>query len=361
MAQCPACAPAHPDHDEAAALAARFTTAVDLKARAPERVPWVWEGYLARGAVTLLAGKPKAGKTTITADLIEAIASGVSFLGRPVTGGSVVLVCEESSTTLADKLVARRNVHVLARDDCWPKPSWPILVAAASLRAEQVEAVLVVVDSLSFWAALGADREKDAGATQTAIEPLQEAARDRAVLLAHHQRKGGGGEGEAIRGSSAIAGAVDVIVEFERPVGEGIPETQRQLVAVGRFTTTPPLLLVDRDRITGGWRVVGEGDARGDAERLGFRERILDALPVSPPGITQEDIAETLAADRRKWTKDLDRIVEGGLATVSGKGVKGDPKRYLRIPSQDSVPKAGTERTETVPAAAVSFPPSLSL
>ena len=71
-----------------------------------------------------------------------------------------------------------------------------------------------MIDTLAFWAGLEVEQEKDAGATAAAMELLLAAARDGlAVLVLHHLRKAEGGQGLGVRGSSAIAGAVDAVVE----------------------------------------------------------------------------------------------------------------------------------------------------
>ena len=54
----------------------RFASPGELRASTPPRPPWVWEGYLARGAVTLLAGKPKVGKSTLAVAVAEARRAG---------------------------------------------------------------------------------------------------------------------------------------------------------------------------------------------------------------------------------------------------------------------------------------------
>jgi len=193
----------------------RFRTAVDLIDAAPPVVPWVLDGYIASGAITLLAGKPKVGKSTLICALIEALVTGArSFPGRAVTGGPVVLVSEESSGTLAGKLPYHPALQVLSRDDAFAKPDWADLIAGAVRHARREKAVLLVIDTLAYWSALGADREKDAGSVQEPMTPLIDATRaGPAVLLVHHQRKAGGEDGDAIRGSSALAGATDANVE----------------------------------------------------------------------------------------------------------------------------------------------------
>src|ERR1700733_6248022 len=46
-------------------ISIRFVSPVELRASVPPEPPWIWGGYIARGAVTVLAGKPKAGKSTL--------------------------------------------------------------------------------------------------------------------------------------------------------------------------------------------------------------------------------------------------------------------------------------------------------
>src|SRR4051794_672404 len=100
----------------------------ELTANAPPEPNWVFEGYLSPGTKTMLAGLPKAGKTTLVAALIEAVATEAmpSFLGRRVNSGPVLLASEEGDGTLAPKLreLPAGRVRVLSRDSCWPKPSW---------------------------------------------------------------------------------------------------------------------------------------------------------------------------------------------------------------------------------------------
>ncbi len=51
-----------------------FVSAAELRERAPAQPDWIWHDYLARCALTLLAAKPKAGKSTFAAALSEAVA-----------------------------------------------------------------------------------------------------------------------------------------------------------------------------------------------------------------------------------------------------------------------------------------------
>src|SRR5271165_4850912 len=103
----------------------RFVSATELRESTPVEPDWLWRGYLARYALTLLAAKPKAGKSTLAVGVSEAMATGAgSFLGRQIANGPVVYVSEESAGTLAHKLPAIDAIRVLTRDAVWPKPTW---------------------------------------------------------------------------------------------------------------------------------------------------------------------------------------------------------------------------------------------
>ena len=171
-----------------------FVSAAELKASTPLEPFWVVDGYLAEGNITLLSGRPKAGKSTLAFDLSAAVANeAMGFLGKLVTGGPVVYVSEEPAATLAHKLPDCDAMRILTRESVWPKPDWPTLVEAAVTEAQRVRAKLLVIDTLAYWASMPAEREKDSGAALAVMESAVYAAREGvAVFLPTHTRKGGG-------------------------------------------------------------------------------------------------------------------------------------------------------------------------
>ena len=60
------------------------------------------------------------------------------------------------------------------------------------------------------------------------MQLLPATAKGIAVLMGRHERKGGGEPGEAARGSSATAGAIDIILSFRRPKGNA-PTSRRDV------------------------------------------------------------------------------------------------------------------------------------
>lgn len=331
-----------------------FVGADELRESTPVEPAWLWQGYLAPGTLTLLAAKPKAGKSTLAVAISEAMASGAgSFLGRQIIAGPVVYVSEESAGTLAHKLPAIGAIRVLTRDAAWPKPSWPELVTGSVAEAQRIGAALLVVDTLPYWAALPAEAEKDAGAAQAAMQPLLDATRDGlAVLGPLHQRKGGGDDGEGVRGSGAIAGAADIVLELERVK----QPRERALLALSRYPSTPGSLLIEHDPGTGAWASIAEGE-RSDARSIGDRQAIVAALDGAE--LTRAGLEEATGAPERQWHGQLDALIEDGKVQRIGAGKKGDPYRFslLRI---NAAQRPAQHRAET-PTADASVSAALPL
>jgi hypothetical protein len=308
--------------------ALRFLTPAEIRDATPVEPEWIWQGFAARGSVTLLGGKPKCGKSTLILAAVDAITAGASsFLGRTITGTPVVYVSEENTATLAHKLPASPDVRILTRDNAWPKPDWTELVSATVNEATDFGAELVVIDTLAFWAAMAAEREKDAGAAQTVMQPILDAARlGIGFVIPVHQRKGGGDDGEGLRGSSAFAGAADIVIELERTT---YPR-QRALLTLSRYPSTPGTLVVSRDPATGTWAVVGEAADRGDARMIADRQALLDVLN-GGSALTRTELQDEIGAPELQWHKTLDDLQHENLVARLGAGKKGDPYRFQMV------------------------------
>lgn len=329
----------------------RFVSAAELREHTPPEPPWILPGYLAPGNVTLLGGKPKAGKSTLALSCAAAAAGRMpAFLGKPLDGGPAVYVSEEGAATLAHKLPDSETLRILTREMAWPKPLWSELVEAAVSEAKRVGATLLVVDTLAYWAALPPEREKDSGAALQVMEACVYAAGcGLAVLVPVHTRKGGGDDGEGLRGSSAFAGAADIIVELER-----VPDAPRQRVLLGlsRYPSTPGTLLVELDH-DGTWHVVSEETDRTDARTMAARQRnvadreaILAAL-AGGERLTRADLEDATGAPSRQWHATLDELRREQLVGRTGLGRKGDPYRFemLRTDSAQDGAQNGAEST----------------
>jgi putative DNA primase/helicase len=65
----------------------------------PQSVTWTWNGYLARGKLTLLGGDPDLGKSLICTDAAARLSRGVHWPnGAQAHTGSTIFICSEDGT-----------------------------------------------------------------------------------------------------------------------------------------------------------------------------------------------------------------------------------------------------------------------
>ncbi len=309
----------------------RFVTAREISEMTPEEVEWVVRPYAARGAITEIDGKPKAaGKTTLVSHMVKAVVNGEAFLGEPTTKTGVVYLTEQSPNTFREVL---DRADLMERDDLtvlpWGETSgfgWEEVVRAAANEAVARGAGLLVVDTLPQFARLKGDAENNAGAALAAIQPLQGAAatHNLAVMVVRHERKSGGEVGDSGRGSSAFAGAVDVILSVRRTEGNGNANV-RTIHALSRFDETPQVQVVELTMR--GYEARGEGAA---LTAINARAEILKTLSASDPGMTLDEIIEATESGRTTTQTELRKMVNDGDVVQGGEGKKGDPYRYRR-------------------------------
>ena len=174
-------------------------------------------GLLTEG-VTLLAGKPKKGKTWMALDIAISVASPRICLGDfvPVQGDVLYIALEDNSRRLQ-----RRLKHILVHDDAvWPDRltfafTWRRLNEGGlddlvEWLGEHPGARLIVVDTFAAVRAVS----KDYGYNEdySALAGLQRFAGERgiAVLVVHHLRKAGADDfGDEISGTLGLTAAVD--------------------------------------------------------------------------------------------------------------------------------------------------------
>ena len=181
-----------------------------------------------------------------------------------------------------------------------------------------------------------AEREKDSGAAIAVMEALTRAAdAGRAVVALAHTRKGGGEDGEGVRGSSAFAGAVDVILEIDK----ADDTRQRTILALSRFPDTPGTTVIELTE-AGEYLLVSRDDERLSAQTLAHRSRadadkraILDALASGEP-LTRAELEDAVGAPSRQWYAVLEALVKNGPVTRTGAGRKGNPYRFQILRSE---------------------------
>jgi hypothetical protein len=292
---------------------------------------WRWEGFIADGHITLLTGLWKAGKTTLLAWLLHEMGDGGNWAG-PIHPSKVLVISEESRTLWVrrrDEIEIGDHVHIANKPFSARATSgqWLELIRETEVIVRRHGFELVVLDTLAELSSL--HNENEAGEMLMVLAPLQQiTATGAAVLLVHHPRKGDAGEGQASRGSGALPGFVDVILELRRDNPANRDDRGRVLTTYSRFDETPPKIVLELGE--DGYRAVGSPAQAKQSDRLAVA---FDLLPMDETGLTVEQIRERWPMDgpakpsERRLREDLERDQRFHR---SGAGKKGDPYRYRR-------------------------------
>jgi hypothetical protein len=143
--------------------------------------------------------------------------------------------------------------------------------------------------------------------------------------LSRHERKAGGDVGDSGRGSSAFAGAVDIVLSLRRPEGNARP-TLRVLQALSRFSETPPDLLIE-------WTENGY-ISRGDAKAATLQEikrMTLSLLPTSETdALSFDELSKATKMPRSSLQRALKELLLDEAISKTGNGTKGSPNRFFK-------------------------------
>lgn len=251
-------------------------TAAELQKVYFEPIPFVVEPILARGA-TLLASKPKKGKSWLALDLALAVACGApSVCGdfTPICGDVLYFALEDNARRLQARL------KKLAPPGDWPPRLTfrrePKLLGAGFAETvcawarEAAQPALVIVDTFHFIRPPRPRLSYDGDYTDSSAVAKIAQECGAAIVVVHHLRKGASDDpGDTITGTLGIGAGFDSILTLtNNPAGGFDLEGCGRDLPEFRFA-------FDFDAATCRW--VSNGDA--DQARIGDERRaILDAL-----------------------------------------------------------------------------------
>jgi hypothetical protein len=269
-------------------------------------VRYVLPGYVPEG-VTILAGKPKAGKSWLALDLCLATAAGRFTLGtlKPFPGDVLSLALEDNPRRLKRRLAKLMQ----GMESKWPdrltlQTEWRRADAGGIDDIEEwcqsvPEPTLIVVDTLEKIRPLQNGKTQAYSADYQAITGLQRLAAERglAILICHHVRKMEADDPfDTISGTLGLTGAADTILVLKRQSG-GVT-----LHARGRDIEESETA-VQFNRDTCRWSILG---AAADVHRSNERAAILKALgEAGPDGLAVSEIMVATGSTTRNATDQL--------------------------------------------------------
>lgn len=252
-------------------------------------VDWLWEGFLARGQFTLFASLWKAGKTTLICWLLKSIESQEQFIGKDTKSVNVLIISEES-----EALWAKRKEEYQFGTNIWlscrplnrktNSQQWVQFISRTAEFCLENQIDFVIIDTLAtFWPVRD---ENDATQVTSALLPLNSLLDMKlALMVIHHDRKSGGEEGTASRGSGALPAYADIIVEFRRFDPSKREDTRRIVKTYSRYEETPPELVLELTEQ--GYEVHGTKAQVIQKEKLSL---VLDIVPFEPASYSIDKI-----------------------------------------------------------------------
>jgi hypothetical protein len=342
--------------EEAAAAAEIFRRPLlpsQLGVSKPPAASWLWKGYLCSGKMTLLTSQWKSGKTTLVSVLLARMGQGGPLAGLPVATGRAAVVTEEDQDDW-DRRCGKLHIGDHVSLYCRPflsrptRAQWEGMVRAFLEMRRERGLDLLVIDPLALF--LPGNSENAAGEVIEGLLRLRQlTAAGVCVLLLHHPRKGRLLAGQAARGSGALAGHVDIVIEMSGVSNPDDPDRRRRLCSYSRYQETPRHMVleltpdgtdyvahavVDDGALTGGWhalRLVLE-DASERLTQHQIRDQWLEDFP---------------KPDQATISRGLQRGLEQGLIIRQGSGRKNDPYRYwLPGKEEDFIPGPNASKEE---------------
>jgi hypothetical protein len=284
-------------------------------------VKWAVPGVLPEG-VTILAGKPKMGKSWLGLGLSVSVSAGGRALGKIPTerGVALYLGLEDNKRRLQRRLKKILNGRS-APDGLevyweWPQLDHGGVEALDSWLQAHPETRLVVLDTLKKIRPRDGQSRSVYDLDYEALEPLVglAAAHGVAILVVHHLRKLEAGDPlDMISGSTGLTGGVDGALVLKRDRGK----QDATLMVDGRDIEEPSELALRWDADIASWSLMGDAEEfRMSEERRG----IVNLLRRAGEPLGPKDIAQVLGRNYGAVRVMLSEMVKDGLLASPSRG-----------------------------------------
>jgi hypothetical protein len=305
----------------------------------PEETAWLIDGLWGRGAVGVIGGAPKCGKSWLALEMAVAVASGRAALGRyPVgePGPALVYAAEDAPVHVRDRIENLARARGADFDSLEVR-----LILEPQLRLDRVEdqerlkatlethrPKLLVLDP---YVRLQRADENSATEVSGILSTLRELSRNFAcaIALVHHARKDAGEDmGQGLRGSSDFHAWGDSNL-YVRRRRDGIT-----LSIEHRSAASPPPLLLRLVADQGPVRLEVR-DLTPESREVPLGERLLAVLEDGEPHrvedlrallkVRKEDLLEALRQlkargdirrEERGWVRELKDLPVPGTGSL---------------------------------------------
>jgi hypothetical protein len=305
---------------EPSQLDALLASAADLQHMIFAPLRWVVPDILPEGC-TVLAGKPKIGKSWLALDVAIAVAGAGRCLDKDCEQGDVLALLLEDNKR---RLQRRLTTMLGANRERWPArlryaTEWARGDDGIALMRDWVAAVekprLIIVDVLQRIRAPANNRSRE---TQYAVEYEMMAALQKisaetaglAVLIVHHQRKLSADDPlDTLSGTLGLSGAMDSGLIL------GADDNGRFLYGRGRDLEEFNISVQQGEDCR--WRA---GEPRGEPQPSTERASIIRALMVAGVPLTTDQIALAVGGPKKNVNNLLAKMHDDGAVIRTGRG-----------------------------------------
>lgn len=302
-------------------------SAADLRSKKFPPLRFIVDGFIAEGC-TLLAGKPKLGKSWLMLDIALATARGQYCLGNAKCDqGAVLYLALEDN----ERRLQKRIDKLLGASPEWPPgclfaTEWPRAneggIQAIREWIERTENPrLIVVDVLAMFRPTTGGREARYETDYGAIKGLQALASEFhvAIVIVHHTRKGGSEADpfEKVSGTLGLSGAADTTIVLDRDGhGSTLYTRGRDIEEIEKAVTF--------NRETCRWTIIGDAS---EVRRTDERSAILGLLKDADEPMSPGDVANALGLRPNNVKQLLFKMAKAGDVTKLGRGKYIHPDR----------------------------------
>jgi AAA domain len=312
-------------------------------------IRYVVPGLFPEG-VTLLASRPKLGKSWLLLQIGLSVANGTTTLvssDKPVSGDVLYLALEDNPR----RMKRRMQKYCGLNKEAWPHRFTPAtkwrrldqggLDALRAWCKSVAKPTLILIDTLKRVRPPRGKNQSDYDADYEACQGLQELAAEFgiAIIVAHHDRKMEADDVfDTVSGTLGLTGGVDTIAIMKR---KGSAVT---LHIEGRDLVDGVEKAVSFDRETCRWTVLGEAV---EVQRSGERHRVLAALTAGPDGMNVSEIVAAASLVNRNAADNLlfHMLKDGEIERVK-RGVYGLPGTRDQALAKNATKIAKKERSE---------------
>lgn len=315
-------------------LIAPFTT---FEHGAPKPIPYVIDGLLTQGGLSILAGKPKQGKSSMSRYEAVCVAKGLPFLGRETTKGEVILISLEDPLNHVDNCLKALGWNPSTDSMIHIVESLPFengvdsaIDAIRETLKQRPDTRLVIVDTLAKL--LRVTDLNDYMPVMKACEKLHKLAKDFPHLhiqgLAHCKKVRTDDLFDSLLGSTALRGEPDTTIALFSEGGQRVIATETR---IGR-KIEPTLLSAEIVNSAGAdvvrdfslqqtlslWQgsIAKKTDKK---KRESIDERIISFVSNNENlTVTQEHILAKVTGKRQSLLEGIERLVVVGVLIPSG-------------------------------------------